>query len=49
LLALWAARENGAANMRALWQANARVGLVEKAEGGGKTATEKTSRMIGRM
>jgi hypothetical protein len=49
LVALWAARENGAAKYRALDEASARVGLNEKAEGGGKQATEKTSRMIGRM
>jgi hypothetical protein len=49
LLALWAARENGAAKWRALDKASARVGLNEKAEGGGKRATGKTSRMIGRM
>jgi hypothetical protein len=44
LVALCAARENGAAKWRALDKASARDGLNEKAEGGGKQATEKTSR-----
>jgi len=49
LVSLWAARKHRAAKWRAQSRTSARVGLAEKAEGGGDEATGKASVMRRRI